>query len=244
MWLFIYKRIKMNIRQKLYDHLFGDVNLSISTTNLYFQFLQKMKLDATILDIGVGTGIYFDDPRCAEIIKQKNIKIIGIDINKEDVEVATNRILANKLSHHISANHVDLFEYNVNLNDFDVILFSESYPVIPKDLMKKMLTHIISNRFSNELIFINNIEDNPTWLQKTFKSLLKYVLFGVEFGRLISTNDMIEMFTSVGIESDIAFKLLASATPNYVLFKDKLKLPGLNFEMKQYMISVKCKNFT
>lgn len=230
----------MNLRQKLYDHLFGDVNLPISTTNLYHSFLQRMKQGTKILDIGVGTGIYFEDPRCIKLIKEKNIKIVGIDINKPDIELASQRIIESDLHIHVEAKYIDLFEYDGNLNEFDVILFSESYPVIPRDLMKKMLMHIVHSKgFSGELVFINNVEDDPTWVQK-IKPNLKYVLFGFEFfGRLVSTDDMMSMFTSVGIESNVTFELLASSTPNYVLFNDRLKLPGLSCLMKQYMIIVK-----
>lgn len=232
--------MKNLLRQKLYDHLFGDVNLPISTTNLYFSFLQRMKSGVTILDIGVGTGVYFQDPRCISLIKEKGIKIVGIDINREDIELASRRISESGTEESIEVRWVDLFKYDRDLNEFDVILFSESYPVIPRDLMKKMLMHIIhSKKFSGELVFINNVEDNPEWGQKNSKHLLKYVMFGIEFGRLVSTADMMKMFASVGIESEVTFELLASSTPNYALFRDKIKLPGLNCEMKQYMISVK-----
>lgn len=230
----------MNLRQKLYDHLFGDVNLPISTPSLYYSFLQRMKQDTKILDIGVGTGIYFEDPRCIKLIKEKNIKIVGIDINRPDIELATRRIEVSKLEGYASAKCMNLFEYDGDLNEFDVILFSESYPVIPRDLMKKMLMFIVHSKgFSGELVFINNVEDAPAWIQKT-KPYLRYFLFGFEFfGRLVSTDDMMGMFTSVGIENEVTFELLASSTPNYALFRNRVKLPGLNCEMKQYAIFVK-----
>ena len=230
----------MNLRQKLYDHLFGDVNLSISTPSLYYSFLQRVKQDTKILDIGVGTGIYFEDPRCIKLIKEKNIKIVGIDINRPDIELATRRIEVSKLEGYASAKWMNLFEYDGDLNEFDVILFCESYPVIPRDLMRKMLMFIVHSKgFSGELVFINNVEDDPTWIQKNTKDLLKYVTFGIEFGRLVSTGDMMGMFTSVGIENEVTFELLASSTPNYALFRNRVKLPGLNCEMKQYAIFVK-----
>jgi hypothetical protein len=229
----------------MYDHLFGDINLPTSTTNLYLSFLQRMKPGIKILDIGVGTGVYFQDSRCTSLIKEKNIKIVGIDINREDIELASCRISGSGMDAFIEVHWVDLFKYDRNLKEFDVILFSESYPVIPRDLMKKMLMHIIhSNGFSGDLVFINNVDDNPGWGQKNSKHLLKYIMFGIEFGRLVSTNDMMETFNSIGIEHEVTFELLASSTPNYALFRDRIKLPGLNCEMKQYMISVKCKIFT
>lgn len=228
------------LRQKIYDKLFGDLELPTSTSNLYYKFLEKLKNDVKILDVGVGTGIYFENENCVKLIKEKNVKILGIDINQDDIELASQRISTINMEKSIEVRCIDLFKFDIDLNEFDIILFSESYPVISKDLMNKMLMYIVElNGFSGELIFINNIEDNPKWLQKNFKRFLKYIMFGIDFGRLVSTDDMIEMFTSVGIENEVTFELLASSTPNYALFRDKIKLPGLDCEMKQYMISVK-----
>ena len=228
----------MNLRQKLYDHLQGDVNLPTSTTNLYYSFLQKMKQDTKILDIGVGTGIYFEDHRCIKLIKEKNIKIVGIDINKPDIELASQRIIESDLGMNVEAKYVDLFEYDGNLNEFDVILFCESYPIIPEELMVKMLNHILHVKgFKGTLSFINNLEDDPTWVQ-AIKPFLKHILFGAEmFGRLVSRNDMEKVFIQAGLnKGNITYELLAASTINYALFRDKIKFPFWNFPMKQYLI--------
>jgi len=114
----------MSLRQKLYDHYFGDVNLPMSTPNLYYQFLQRMKHNTKILDIGMGTGIYFSDQRCVDLIRSKNIKIVGIDINEADIILASKRIQSAHIGDHVEAKFMDLFEYSEDLYRFDVILFS------------------------------------------------------------------------------------------------------------------------
>lgn len=227
----------MNLRQKIYDKLFGNLELSISTTNLYNRFLEKLKNDIKILDIGVGTGIYFENKNCVKLIKEKNIKIYGIDINRKDIELANKRIIENNLIENISVEYKNLFDID-NFNDYDIILFSESYPVINKELMFSMLNYIFNEKhYKNNLMFINNLVDNPTFTQR-FKPYLRYILFGIDFGRVVTLLDMEDLFNKLNLKIK-NIELLASSTINYALFRDKIKLPGLNFEMKQYLISIK-----
>lgn len=226
----------MNVRQKIYDKIFGDENLSTSTTNLYKLTLEKLDNNLKILDVGVGTGVYFENENCVNLIKSKNLQIHGIDINEDDINLAKRRIIDNSLDSNVSVEYKNLFDLK-NIKDYDIILFSESYPVISEHLMFEMLNFIIHiNEFKNTIIFINNIENNPTFLQK-YKSYLKYIMFNIDYGRLVSKNDMELMFKSLNVQN-IRYELLATATANYALFKDKIKLPGLNFEMKQYLIKI------
>jgi ubiquinone/menaquinone biosynthesis C-methylase UbiE len=199
-----------------------------------------VKPSVKILDVGVGTGIYFKDSRCIELIRSKNIKIVGIDINESDIKLASKRIVSSHVCDRVEAKFVDLFQYDVDLNEFDVILFSESFPVIPEDLMMKMLNHILHIKgFKGSLFFINNIEDNPKLLQRV-KPFLKYFMFGVEFGRIVSKDDMQRVFKQAGLkEKNVSYELLANSTISYTAFRDKIKIPFWNFTMKHHLISAK-----
>jgi hypothetical protein len=231
----------MLIRQKLYDKLFANELNDASTTNLYKLTLEKLDDNLKILDVGVGTGVYFENKECINLIKSKNLKIHGIDINKDDINLAKSRIINNDLNLNVFVEYKDLFELK-NINDYDVIIYSESYPVISKDLMFKMLDFIINkNKFKNKLIFINNIEDNPTFIQQNIKPYLKYFL-GIDFGRLVTKNDMKETFNYIGInENFVTYELLSYDTPNNIFFRNKIKLPFFDFKMNQYLITVNLK---
>lgn len=230
----------MIFRQKLYDKLFGDKNLPTSTTNLYIKFLQKLPDNSRILDVGVGTGVYFENPDCISLIQHKGLKIHGIDIAEKDIILASKKVEKSGLSHLVKVEHRNIFSIN-SFSDYNVIIFSESYPVINHILMKSIINHIVSvSSYKGLLQFINNVEDNPNWVQRSTKHLLKYITFGTDFGRVVSTKDMLHMFESAGIlPKEVHFEMLASATPNYALFRNKIKLPGLNFEMKQYLVSIR-----
>jgi len=228
----------MILRQKLYDALFGDAGLPISTPNLYIEFLQDLPDNSHILDVGVGTGIYFENPQCISLIREKCLKIHGIDIVKTDIELAGKRVVSAGLGDKVSVECTSLFSLT-GVSQYDAILFSESYPVIDGVLMRSMINWIVKiNVYQGKLCFINNIEDAPAPLQR-LKPVFSLLGLRNQFGRLVSRDDMLKTFADVGIdESAVEFKLLASATPNYALFRDKIKIPGLNFQMKQYLITI------
>lgn len=225
----------MLIRQKIYDKIFGDEKVSTSTTNLYKLTLEKLDNNLKILDVGVGTGVYFENENCINLIRSKNLQIHGIDISKDDINLAKLKIEKHNLTQNVFVEYRNLFDIK-NIKDYDIILFSESYPVIPENLMFEMLNFIIQSEFKNTIMFINNLEDNPTFLQK-YKPYLKYIMFDIDYGRLVSKNDMESLFVLLGI-NNIKYELLASETANYALFKGKINLLGLNFQMKQYLITV------
>lgn len=234
-------KITTKVRQVLYDRLLGDKNLPTSTPNLYKFFLQQIDYNSKILDVGVGTGIYFENEDCIKLIKEKNIKIYGIDLLEEDINLSKERILKNNLESNVDVNFKNLLEID-NLNDFDIILFCESYSVINENLITLMLEYIIkSKKFNKKICLLNNIEDNPSFLQKNIKPYLKYIIWGTDFGRVISKSNIYNAFKIFDINSDkITFKLIASSTISQMLFSDKFKIPLIDVNMKQYLISIDC----
>jgi len=229
---------KEKIRQYIYDYLFGYHDNPISTPNLYYEFIKRLNDNQTLLDVGVGTGIYFCNKKCISLIKKKNIKIFGIDINKSDIDLAKKRIISHNLENYVSVENVDFL--TLNLNRFDSILFCESYPVIEKSLMKKFLQHIYNNnKYANNIYFINNIEDDPSIIQK-IKPYLKYFFMGNDlFGRLVNKHDMLSLLNDQFHLQNILFEVIGQSTINYLLFKNKIKIPGLNFNIKQFLVTVK-----
>lgn len=229
----------MNLRQKLYDFIFTNKNFPTSTANLYLKFLQKLEVNTKILDIGVGTGVYFENEDCVKIIKEKNIQIYGIDINESDIKLANKKIIKNNLSSNVSVEYRDLFDVD-DFNVYDTIVFSESYPVIEFNLMFLMLNYILREKsYKNKVFFINNITENPTRFQRMVKPRLKYLLCGIDFGRFVTPTDMMNMFKKLKInDSNIKFEKLSSVTINYNLFRDKIKIPGCDFVMHQYLVTI------
>ena len=221
------------IRHFTYDLMFGAKHHAINTPNLLARFFEKQDPNQRILDVGVGTGIYFDDPRCCELIRTKNLTILGIDLAGPDIQIAAERIRRNGLADLVRVQAVDLFD--LTLEGFNVIVFTESYPVIPQAIMIRMIQHICRT-FKGQLNFINNIVERPALLQRT-KPYLKHIFFGTDWGRLVNCADIDRVFKDGGITEPANVELLASATFNETMFGGHFRLPLCDFPLNQYLIS-------
>lgn len=52
---------------------------------------------ARVLDVGVGDGIYFTNPKVVSLIKEKNFKIYGIDIDEGVLLIVAHMICVGQL---------------------------------------------------------------------------------------------------------------------------------------------------
>ena len=87
------------IRSLLYDTLFG-LPIEVATPNLYKVFLETVEENVNILEIGIGTGITLE--KNADLVKKKNIKIHGIDINDSYLQACQLRVENSNLKNNVT----------------------------------------------------------------------------------------------------------------------------------------------
>lgn len=176
-----------NDRSRLYDYWLGRNDLRLATPKLFHHFLKTIPDNSIILDVGIGNGACYDKDFNINIIKQKNLKIVGIDIDKDYIDICKQRVIVNNLQNHLSVQLIDLFEFKSDIK-FDHIVFTESAPLMSKNLIIKMINYIDNNliKSSTKIHFINNLTDKPHLLFH-LKSLIKYVPFiNVDFGNILN----------------------------------------------------------
>jgi len=176
-----------NDRSQLYDYWLGRNDLKLATPKLFYHFLKTLENNSIILDVGIGNGACYDKDYNINIIKQKNLKIIGIDIDKDYIDMCKQRVISNNLQNYLSVQLIDLFKFKSDIK-FDHIVFTESAPLMSKDLIIKMINYIDNNliKLSTKIHFINNLNDNPHILVN-LKSIIKYIPFiNVDFGNILN----------------------------------------------------------
>ena len=124
------------------------------TTKWYETVLSKVKEGSTILDVGVGTASALIN--CKHILKQRNLKIVGIDYDLDYIIHAQRSIELHDLSDYVTVAHrsvYDLWNRNplsstksssskdakflindalkLKRNSFDAIYFSGSFSLLP-----------------------------------------------------------------------------------------------------------------
>lgn len=212
----------MNINSEIYNLWFN--KLGIYNSNLYEKVFKKIPKNSKILDVGIGTGLYLTN--CANIIKEKNISIDGIDIDEEYIKSCKNEIKKNSLGKYVKAHIQNLLTYK--LEQFDYVIFIQSYPVINNVLMKKMLKYLKNNLSKDvEIIFVHNLVENKNILRNYMKPRLKYIT-GVDFGKL-ETHDNFDKFLTENNMHTIEKKCLYE--------QDLFAL----FNCKEFMIKAKFK---
>ena len=212
------------INSKIYDYFFGDDKFRLAT--------------------GCGNGICYNNIKVIENIKNKNLKVIGIDIDKIYINECNNRITNNHLQDYIETKLINIFDYKLDDNEekFDYAIFSESAPVIPSELLFDFVNYINNNliKENGQIIFINNLSQENNKM-KNIKPYIKYISL-IDFGVLLTENDFIKMGNK--LNKNVIINLIDSMKITEILsyFYLNLLYPILylcgitNYEVEQYEI--------
>jgi len=193
-----------NDRSQQYDYWLGRNDLKLATPKLFHHFLKTIENNSLILDVGIGNGACYNKDYNINIIKQKNLKIIGIDIDKDYIDMCKQRVISNNLQNYLSVQLIDLFEFKSNVK-FDHIIFTESAPLMSQHLITKMINYIDNNliKSNTKIHFINNLTDKPHLLFH-LKSFIKYIPFiNVDFGNILNRKFFYDIATITNYKINI-----------------------------------------
>lgn len=191
--------INNNLNYNVYNLL-----VSSYTKNLYMNFFQNCKKNAIILDIGIGNG--YAIVKNEKIIKQKNLKIFGVDIDEFSLQKCQENINNNDLQNNIKIINKDFFKLEVsdyqdfiNAKLFDLVFFSNSYSVIPNitDFIYHSKNYIHNN---GNIITSTTLYNNYNNIKNFMKSNIKKILFNIDFGRIITHQMISEEINNIGFK--------------------------------------------
>ena len=184
-----------NIKNNLYNEIIGSYS-----KDLYKNFFEKIPNNSYILDIGIGNGYAICEN--SNLIIEKNLKIIGIDVDFNSILTCKENINKYNLNSNIYSvlcelDNLDVFIPTIkkfinkdndknNQNIFDYIYFSNSYSVIPNilELLNKSKKYLANE--DAEIVICTTIEKNNNNIKNFLKKNAKYILLGIDFGRLIT----------------------------------------------------------
>lgn len=176
---------------------------SNKTSKFYnYLFDKVIEKNSSILDVGVGTGINLVNNK--KLILDKNLNINGIDIDKNYNKYCKNIIKKNKLEKNIIIELKNLFDIDDISNKYKYIVFGQSYPVISKKLITKMVKYC-KNLLQNDgkIIFIHNLIDNNKnhHIVYKIKPYLKYIPFiWIDSGKPTKKTDFEKFLTSLELK--------------------------------------------
>ncbi len=250
-WLYFNKiitettnKISDYIYTNIYDYFFGNPDFKLSTPNLFYYTIKKIKPNSRVLDFGCGNGICYSNQLIKDLIVQNNLQVQGIDIDKVYIEKCLQRIKNEKLQSYVNIKLQDVMEYKVEQEEkYDYIILSESAPLLSEIFLKKIVKHMIKDllKHDGKIIFINNLTENSTPTMKKIKPLLKYISM-IDFGRVLTKEEFISL--SKDLDKNIEFNLICKMKLRKILNFFNIgwtfyfwNIIGIqNYEVEQYEI--------
>lgn len=157
--------------------------------------------------------------RCADLVKSKDLKIIGIDIDAAYVEAGKQSLEVAGLSDRISIDKVDVYDGSENIVElakalgasadtngkiFDAVYFSGSFSLLPDPVKALKLVSEWTKEPTKDskegTIYITQTYQRKTpFFLPYVKPLLKYATT-IDFGQLVREEDVLETFKRSGLD--------------------------------------------
>lgn len=219
-----------------YNFWLGNSDSAISTPSLYKRVLQSdlIHKECKIFEVGIGTGIYYEFNSIASLVKSKKLLVRGVDINATYINDCKRRLSLKGLNDHVSCQCISLFDYKLdhkNNERYDVVLFMESAPVMPTQLIIDMIAYIHKNKFGGQtvsngneildlkntekIVFVNNLTENSSYLFRFLKKHIYYIPFvNADFGNTLDRKFFLDIKETLkkdyGVNYKVEFEVLAS----------------------------------
>lgn len=172
-----------SIRSAIYD------NAIVSfTTKWYSAVLDEIPANSRLLDIGVGTGAAL--VANAEIIRLKNLTIVGVDYDAAYIDRCKDLIEKNQLSRHVTAVCCSFYDYTpADSRLFDHVYFSGSFMILPDapGALRKAVD-LLRDREDGRLFFTQTFELQKNTLLEWVKPKLSYWTT-IDFGNVTYVAD-------------------------------------------------------
>jgi len=188
------------MRNYLYKLIIDDV-----TDHCYRNSLEYFPANSKILDVGIGNGLMIK--KYHSLIKSKNLKIVGIDINKSYLNHCNSLINKWDLDGHISIYNTPVECYEPPETDyFDYILFSMSFMLFDdQELVIDRIRQWLKP--TGKVLFFQTMFRRKSPFIEFIKPKLKY-LTTIDFGRITYDNEFHSMLErkKVSVDEDRLIK--------------------------------------
>lgn len=177
------------MKNELYKLIIDDV-----TNICYHNCLNYFPVKSVILDVGIGNGVMTKNYH--SLIKNKDLKIIGIDINRSYLNHCDRLIRAFQLEKHINIHHQSVETYQPpQVEYFDFIVFSMSFMLFEN---QQLVLERIKGwlKPGGKVIFLQTMFQKRSRLMEFVKPRLKYfttidfgqVTYDIDFFALLEKN--------------------------------------------------------
>lgn len=164
------------------------------TIKWYQAVLERLKPGARLLDVGVGTaGALCSN---AELVRQLELDVLGVDIDAQYIEAAGQRVLDAGLQDHVKVRLQSI--YDCTDAPFDAVYFSASFMLLPDPVaaLEQVMGQLGPD---GRIFFTQTFQDRRSRLMERAKPLLKK-LTTIDFGTVTYEQDFRDTVEKAGME--------------------------------------------
>jgi len=198
-WYYLVQIKSHDDDDEMYTAFFNPSASPVATPHAFAKILQRMPKGSTVLDLGVGSGVYLEHPLVHQIIRERNLMVDGVDISAPNVAICEARIKKAGLQKQFTAVCQDARTLDA-AGKYDAILFMESFPCMSKALFLDIFKSV--QRFLKPATGVNYLYHNlgdpkkigvvERLVGKVMKPTIK-LFIGIDFGRLTMMSQMDEL---------------------------------------------------
>ena len=191
--------------------LIYDAALLPLTSQWYRAVLERLPVGARLLDIGVGTAGALC--RNADLVRDRELSVLGIDIDADYVKRAQKQVADAGLQDHVKVRLQDVYECRDG--PFEGAYFSASYMLLPEPsaALRQILTQLTDD---GRVYFTQTFQESRSPLLERAKPLLKK-LTTIDFGTVTYEEDFRASIAAGGLELDEMIELGRSGKRSYRL---------------------------
>gem|GEM_PF-259050 len=164
------------------------------TSGWYQQVLSRLPQGASVLDVGIGTGSAV--ARSANLVREKDIRIVGLDIDRDYLTHCEKVIRRAGLSDNVTPRLTSVYDHQGG--PYDAVYFSASFMLLPDPV--GAIRHVLSLLAPGGWIFFTQtFHHGKSALIEKVKPMLHRVT-SIHFGRVTYEVDFLNVLEESGLE--------------------------------------------
>ncbi|MDT7614971.1 MAG: hypothetical protein QOF00_2418 [Pseudonocardiales bacterium] len=177
------------VRGWVYDRLIVGM-----TTDWYREVLGRLPAGARVLDVGIGTGAAM--ARCAELVHEKDLTVVGLDIDADYVRRCHRSLARAALSERVTPLLASVYDHEGG--PYDAVYFSASLMLLPDPAAA--IAHVAAQLAPEGRVFATQtFQRRRSRLMERAKPMIRHVTT-IDFGRVTYEDDFRACMAEAGVE--------------------------------------------
>ncbi len=177
------------MRAWLYDQTFVGL-----TVGWYREVLERLPRGARLLDVGIGTGGAL--VRNADLVRQRNLHVVGVDIDPVYLRRCRKLVAKAGLARHVVPKLESIYDHHGG--PYDAVYFSASFMLLPDPVgALRHAAHMLSP--NGRFYFTQTIHTKRAPVMEKVKPMLHRVTT-IHFGRVTYEHELVEVVRRAGLQ--------------------------------------------